>query len=73
MARKGQDDNGGGVDQAIVLGYIAVKEEETVEKQVAILTQLGYGNKQIATICGKKENAIRALKSKIGVTKKKGR
>jgi DNA-binding NarL/FixJ family response regulator len=53
------------VDLAIVLGYIAVKDLKTIDKKVAVLTQLGFTNKEMARICGTTENAIRAFKSQI--------
>ncbi len=57
------------VDLAIVLGYIAVKELNTLDKKVTILTQLGFTNKDMARICGATDNVIRAIKSQI---RKKG-
>lgn len=53
------------VDLAIVLGYIATKDLPTNEKKVAVLSQLGFTNKDMARICGTGDNAIRALKSQI--------
>jgi hypothetical protein len=58
------------VDLAIVLGYIAVKDLNTLDKKVAVLTQLGFTNKDMARICGTTDNVIRAIKSKI---RKKGK
>jgi DNA-directed RNA polymerase specialized sigma24 family protein len=51
-------------DIALVLGYIATKELPTAEKKVAVLTQLGYSNEDMAKICNTSPDAIRALKSK---------
>lgn len=52
------------IDLSIVLGYIATKELPTAEKKVAVLTQLGYSNEDMAKICNTSPDAIRALKSK---------
>lgn len=57
------------VDLAIVLGYIAVKDINTLDKKITVLTQLGFTNKDMSRICGATDNVIRAIKSKI---KKKG-
>jgi DNA-binding CsgD family transcriptional regulator len=53
------------VDLALVLGYIAIKDLTTTEKKVAVLTQLGYSNADMAKICGTAETVIRTLKSKV--------
>lgn len=53
------------VDLAIVLGYIAIKDLTTTEKKVAVLTQLGFSNKDMVKICGTTDNVIKTLKSKI--------
>ena len=36
---------------SLVFGYIAIKELQRKEDRVAVLSRLGYGNKEIATIC----------------------
>jgi hypothetical protein len=59
------------VDLAVVLGYIAVKDTKTLEGKVATLNQLGFSNREMALICGTKENAIRAAKSNLGLSPKK--
>ncbi len=51
------------VDLAIVLGFIAVKDCNTLDKKISILSQLGFNNKEMAIICDTKENVIRAIKS----------
>ena len=53
------------VDLALVLGYIAAKDLATIEKKVAVLSQLGYSNTDMAKVCGTSEQVIRNLKSKI--------
>jgi hypothetical protein len=53
------------VDIALVLGYIATKDLATVEKKIAVLSQLGYSNTDMAKICGKTSGVIKTLKSKL--------
>jgi hypothetical protein len=53
------------VDLAIVLGFIATKDLATTEKKVAVLTQLGYSNPDMAKICGTTDKVIKTLKSKV--------
>lgn len=53
------------VDIALVLGYIATKDLGTSEKKVAVLTKLGYSNKDMSIICGTSGEVIRTLKSKV--------
>ncbi len=52
------------VNLSIVLGYIATKDLPTTEKKVAVLSKLGYSNKDMATICGTSASVIKTLKSK---------
>lgn len=65
MVKKEEDKKNHKVDLAVVLGYIAVKDERTIEKKVGVLAQLGYSNRDMALICGTNENVIRATKSNI--------
>jgi hypothetical protein len=59
---------------ALVFGYIAVKELQRTEDRVEILSRLGYGNIEIANICGTTPAVVATLKSKINKSKKgKGR
>ncbi|WKZ41263.1 MAG: hypothetical protein QY328_04325 [Anaerolineales bacterium] len=53
------------VDLSLVLGYIATKDLTTAEKKIAVLSQLGYSNNEMAKICGSTPSVIRALKSKM--------
>ena len=53
------------VDLALVLGFIATKDLPTTEKKVAVLAQLGYSNRDMATICGTSDNVVKTLKSKV--------
>jgi len=36
---------------SLVFGYIAIKELQRKEDRVAVLSRLGYGNRQISQIC----------------------
>ena len=58
------------VDFSLILGYIATKELETVEKKVAILTQFGYSNADMAIICGASGDVIKTLKSRAKMDRK---
>ncbi len=49
---------------ALVFGYIAVKELQRLEDRIAVLTRLGYGIAEIASICGTTPGTVRTLKSK---------
>jgi len=50
---------------SIVLGYLAVKELKNNEDRLRVLDQLGYGNAEIAKICGLTPASVRSYKSKI--------
>lgn len=58
-------DIGQSVDVAIVLGFIATKDLVTAEEKIAVLTQLGYSNADMARICGKTSDVVKTLKSRI--------
>ncbi len=47
---------------ALVFGYIAVKELQRLEDRVVVLSRLGYGNVEIAKICGSTPAAVGSLK-----------
>jgi DNA-binding CsgD family transcriptional regulator len=55
---------------SLVFGYIAIKELGRKEDQIAVLARLGYGNAEIASICGTTVASVRALKSKSKKEKK---
>ncbi len=65
MAKVDNNQNQVTMDLALVLGYIATKDLTTTEKKVAVLTQLGYSNADMAKICGTKLQVIRTVKSKV--------
>ncbi len=55
---------------ALVFGYIAVKDLQRVEDRVRVLSRLGYGNQEIATICGTTPSTVAVMKSGL---KKRGK
>jgi hypothetical protein len=55
---------------ALVFGYIAVKELQRNEDRVRVLSRLGFGNAEIATICDTTSASVRTIKSAL---KKTGR
>jgi DNA-directed RNA polymerase specialized sigma24 family protein len=57
-----EKDEDSGVDLSLVLGYIAIKDLQTTEKKVAVLTHLGFSNTAMAKICGTSATVIRSLK-----------
>jgi len=48
---------------ALVFGYIAVKELQRLEDRIDVLTRLGYGNAEVATICNTTPGTVRTIKS----------
>jgi hypothetical protein len=56
---------------ALVFGYIAVKELG-LEDRVRVLVRLGYGNQEIARICGTTPMAIAVKKSRLKNKKFRG-
>jgi len=71
MARKAsrKDEEHGLPSLALVFGYIAVKELQRLEDRVAVLSRLGYGNAEMALICGSTPASIATLKHR-GATRK---
>jgi DNA-binding CsgD family transcriptional regulator len=60
-----EDDTSKQVDLAVALGYIAIKDLTTTEKKIAVLTNLGFSNKDMVKICGTTGKVVKTLKSKI--------
>ena len=60
---------------SLVFGYLAVKELQSIEDRVRVLSRLGYGNAEIAIICDTTPASVRTLKytGKKKPTKKSGR
>jgi len=44
---------------ALVFGYIAIRELQSNRDRITILYRLGYGNAQIAQICGVTQTYVR--------------
>jgi len=61
---KAEADEHGLPSLALVFGYIAIKELRRLEDRVDVLSRLGYGNMEIARICGTTTNTVAVLKSK---------
>ena len=49
---------------SLVFGYIAIKELQRLEDRVALLARLGYGNPEIARICGTTSETVATLKTR---------
>jgi hypothetical protein len=71
MPKKENMDEHGLPSLSLVFGYIAVKELQRIEDRVAVLSRLGYGNAEIATICDTTPASVRTFKS--GLKKSKRR
>ena len=56
---------------ALVFGYIAIKDLERLEDRVRVLSQLGYGNQDIARICGTTPGTVAVMKA--GLKRKRSR
>lgn len=57
---------------ALVFGYIAVKDLQRLEDRVRVLARLGYGNQEIARICGTTPLTVAVMKSGLKRNKFKG-
>lgn len=51
---------------ALVFGYIAVKDLQRMDDRIKVLSRLGYGNKEMATICGTTAANVATLKHRAG-------
>jgi DNA-binding CsgD family transcriptional regulator len=56
---------------ALVFGYIAIKELTRLEDRIRVLSQLGYGNQEIARICDTTPGTVAVKKT--GLKHKKSR
>ena len=65
MARKDNTNEHGLPSLSLVFGYIAVKELQRLEDRVSVLSRLGYGNPEIATICNTNAAVVATLKSSL--------
>jgi len=71
MAKKPTTEDHGLPSLSLVFGYIAVKDLQRLEDRVALLARLGYGNAEIAKICGTTTDTVSTLKARAKRTKKK--
>ena len=55
---------------ALVFGYIAIKDLQRLEDRIRVLSQLGYGNQEIARICDTTPGTVSVRKADL---KKKSR
>lgn len=62
MEKKQASDEHGLPSLSLVFGYIAVKELQLTEDRVSVLSRLGYGNAEMAAICGTTSAVVRTLK-----------
>ncbi|MFI5253145.1 MAG: hypothetical protein ACHQQQ_12035 [Bacteroidota bacterium] len=60
--KNGKKDKSGLPSLALVFGYIAIKELQRKEDRVKVLSRLGYGNQEIATICGIPVSSVAVFK-----------
>ena len=63
MAKKLQEEDHALPSLSLVFGYIAVKELQRLEDRVRVLARLGYGNPEIAIICGTSAASVATVKS----------
>lgn len=56
---------------ALVFGYIAIKDLERLQDRVRVLSQLGYGNQEIARICDTTPGTVAVQKA--GIKKRKAK
>jgi hypothetical protein len=50
---------------ALVFGYIAVKDLQRTDDRIRVLERLGYGNREIATICDTTIGSVAVRKSQL--------
>lgn len=48
---------------ALVFGYIAIKDLQRLEDRIRVLSQLGYGNQEIARICDTTPGTVSVTKA----------
>lgn len=66
MAKDLKEKNGRALPSlALVFGYIAVKDLQRLEDRVRVLARLGYGNQEIAAICGTTPMTVAVKKSEL--------
>ena len=70
MAKKDKPEEHGLPSLALVFGYIAIKELQRLDDRIGVLSRLGYGNAEIATICNTTPATVRTLKSGLKKSKR---
>lgn len=63
MSKKDKNDPQALPSLALVFGYIAIKDLQRLEDRIRVLARLGYGNREIATICGTTPSSVAVRKS----------
>lgn len=63
MAKTQNTDDHGLPSLSLVFGYIAVKDLQRLEDRVTVLTRLGYGANEIATICDTSAATVHTMRS----------
>jgi hypothetical protein len=58
---------------ALVFGYIAIKDLQRLEDRIRVLSQLGYGNQEIARICDTTPGTVAVRKTGLKRKKSRGR
>jgi len=69
MSKNKQGVEGALPSLALVFGYIAIKDLEKYSDQVDVLSRLGYGNAQIAQICGLTPTHVSVVKVRLRNTR----
>ncbi len=69
MAKKQQGDEYGLPSLSLVFGYIAIKDLQRLDDRVTVLSRLGYGANEIATICDTSPATVHTLRSVAKKTK----
>jgi len=58
---------------ALVFGYIAIKDLQRLDDRIRVLSQLGYGNQEIARICDTTPGTVAVKKTGLKRKKSRGR
>ena len=73
MAKRKKNEEHALPSLSLVFGYIAVKDLQRLEDRVRVLDMLGYGNKEIATLCGTTTATVAPIKSRLKRSRKSRR
>jgi len=69
MAKKTKAEKTGSSQEQLMLGYLCVKDLETLSEMVEVLDRFGFSGPDIAKICNAAEGSIR--NARLGVKSKK--